>query len=75
MTDRVDGARGVSAVEPLTMWESAAPPLDATPIESGGAVLVLRLSPDEVTGLLRRGSLVDAIHLAIAAENDGEKRS
>lgn len=51
-------------------WE--APPAigDQTPLVSGGAVLVMRLSPEEVETLLRRApTLPEAVHdlLRVAA--------
>ena len=54
-----------------TGWlPEAGPEGDPRPIETGGAVVVIRLTPDEVARLSPGGeSLVDALHTLI--EHDG----
>lgn len=65
------GVPAVSDDEPR-LWEDVPgrPPPDPTPIESGGAVLVLTLSPLEVAYLLELGvpDLVTGIHRVLDEE-------
>jgi len=55
------------------LWEPTAPPSDSTAIVRGGAVVVIRLSPDEVEQLHARGraTLVDAIHDMLSPPGTG----
>jgi hypothetical protein len=70
------GIPAVSDDEPR-LWEDVPgrPPPDPTPIESGGAVLVLTLSPLEVAYLLELGvpDLVTGIHRVLDEEEARER--
>lgn len=50
--------------DPPTLWPELGPPKDPTPIERGGAVLIVTLSPAEVAYLLELEApdLVTGLH-------------
>lgn len=55
------------------MWESKAPPVDPRPLETGGALVILRLTPAEVEVLKPYGfPSFEAIHALVARLRDRE---
>jgi hypothetical protein len=59
-------SRPAETVTQSAMWEK--PPRDETPIETGGAVVVVRLSPAESAVLLAfAATLHEAVHMLVSA--------